>query len=167
MLTQSTITAIPNLLATYAAEAAIADGAKDKILLGLLNPAASGKTYKVWAFWVLVPAASGSPVIIPVELRSITTLTAGTDVTPFAFDETDAASGATVKADAPTVTDVALILTRIFQVNSAQYSQGYEVPLKLGDSAKPLMLAAGKGVCLKMVASNTSTFRVGVLWTQE
>lgn len=153
-------------LPTYVIEAAMA-GANNKALIGLLNPAASGKIIKVWAIWVLVPSSSGATVVIPIELRKISALSAGTSVTPLAYDSTDSASVATAAADAPTNTDVALWYTRIYQVNSAQYSQGYWDPTSFSPQMKPITLNAGSGLLLKQVAGNTSTFRAGMAYTEQ
>jgi hypothetical protein len=157
---------MPKSLPTYVAEAAVA-GANNKVMLAMLNPAASGKLVKLWSFWYLVPASSGATVIIPYELRRISALSAGTAVTPGKFDSADEDSSATIKSNAPTVTDVKLVLTRIHQISAAHKSQGYEIPLQMGSEAKPLLLREGEGVCLKQIANNTSTFRVGILYTEE
>jgi hypothetical protein len=150
---------------TYVIEASMA-GANNKILLGLLNPGGSGKILRVWATWTLVPASSGATVIIPIEHRKISALSVGTDVTPLAYDDNDAVSVGVAKANAPTITDVALWYTRIYQINSALYAQGYPDPTSVSPATKAITLNAGDGLALKQVASNTSTFSVGMIYTE-
>ena len=142
-------------------------GATNKILIGLLNPGGSGKIIRVWATWTLVPASSGTTVIIPIEHRKISTLSAGTTVTPQTFDSADPASAATVMADGPTVTDVALWYTRIYQINSAQYAQGYFDPSSIAPAMKAITLRENEGLMLKQIANNGSTFRAGMTYTEE
>jgi hypothetical protein len=142
-------------------------GANGKVLLGLFNPVGSGKIINVWATWMLVPSSSGTTVIVPIELRKISALSAGTTVTPLAYDSTDAASVATAKADAPTNTDVALWYTRIYQTNTAQHSQGYPDPTSISPSMKPITLNEGEGLVMKEIVNNTNTLRVGMAYTEK
>jgi hypothetical protein len=159
-------------LATYVAEVALA-GANNKDMISIFNPSGSGKVIRVKEAWAVVPSSSGATVIIPFELRSATAVATGTLATNKKLDSQNAASVAQVRSAPAGITDSAtpLYWTWIEQINTAQ--GGTEnMSQTLHDSSstsetQSVVLRAGEGLYLRQIASNTSTFRMGFLWTEE
>lgn len=156
--------------ATYSAEAALA-GANNKNMLCILNPSGSGKVLRIYEVWATVPASSGATVIVPFEIRKTSTLTGGTDVTKQKWDSDDAAAAAAVKHTPTGLTDQGIWYTFVEQTNTAQGSTAAHTEMvhdgENTSGLKPIMLRPGEGLYLKQIANNTSTFRMGVLWTED
>lgn len=156
---------------TYTLEVTVGGGA-NTFLLGLLNNGASGKSIKVWRYSISVPDSSGTDVVIDYELRKITALSGGTDVTPArmrtAYGDS---SGITAKSLPATATDIAtekaLVMHSTHQLNQAQNPQGFFIPVQAGPECEPLVLEEGQGVVIKQIDANTATVRVGLVYTQE
>ena len=158
--------------ATYAVESALA-GANNKSMLSILNPTGSGKVLRVYEVWAVVPSSTGATVVIPFEMRLATAVTGGNLLTPVKYDSTDPASVAEVR-DTPTgITDASpvLLYTWLEQINTAQSStEAMSQSIHDGSHVsrtKPIVIRPGEGLYLKQIASNTSTFRMGVYWTEE
>lgn len=157
---------------TYVAEVALA-GANNKDMLSIFNPSGSGKVIRVWEVWGVVPASSGTTVVIPFEMRSATAITTGTTVTAAKFDQNDATPVGVVRQAPTGITDATVpkFYTWVEQINTAQGSTDAHMHRVTETTAvnrtKPLVLREGEGLYLKQIANNTSTFRMGVLWTEE
>lgn len=154
--------------ATYVAETALA-GANNKDMISILNPSASGKIVKIREVWAAVPNSSGTTVIIPFEMRRASAITTGTTVTAGKFDNNDSDSVAVVRTAPTGITDVSLLYTWIEQINSAQGStnaHSHIVQDAYISETRPIVLRETEGLYLKQVANNTSTFRMGILWTE-
>lgn len=160
-------------LKTYVVEVALA-GANGKDMISIFNPASSGKIIKLREAWATVPASSGATVIIPFEIRHATAITTGTIVNEKSLDTGDADSAVAVVRQAPTgITDHATPVwwTWVEQINTAQGSTNAHTET-LSDSSsvseiRPLTLREGHGAYLRQIATNTSTFRMGFLFTEE
>jgi hypothetical protein len=162
-------------LPTFVSEVALA-GANNKDMISILNPAGSGKKYKIRKVWAVVTNSSGATVIIPFELRHATAVTGGGALlTPKPLDTTAGAPASVAEVrGAPTgITDAAAPLwwTWIEQINTAQggtenMSHTMHNSSAVAD-AEPVTLAEGNALYVKQIASNTSTFRMGFLWTEE
>lgn len=160
-------------LVSYTVETALA-GANNKSMISIFNPSGSGKILKLREVWATVPSSSGATVIIPFELRHATAVTTGTLVTPKPLSPSDAASVAEVRSAPSGITDHAtdpLWWTWLQQINTAQSSTDamtHELHDGRFDSElKPITLEPGNGCYAKQVANNTSTFRMGFLFTEE
>lgn len=156
--------------ATYSVEAALA-GANNKDMLCIFNPSGSGKVLRIYEVWATVPASSGATVIIPFEMRKTTTLTGGSAATKMKWDSNDANAVADVRSAPTGLTDGGLWYTFVEQINTAQGSTAaHTETVHEGENTsglKPLVLRPDQGLYLKQIANNTSTFRVGVLWTED
>ena len=157
---------------TYVAEVALA-GANNKDMIAIFNPVGSGKVVRVFEAWGVVPSSSGATVIIPFELRSATAVTTGTVATLKPLDSSNPAASAVVRSAPTGITDHAapLYWTWVEQINTAQGgTENMSHTLHNGsaeDFTQPLVLREGEGLYLRQVANNTSTFRMGFLWTEE
>lgn len=155
---------------TYSVEAALA-GANNKDMLCIFNPVGSGKVLRIYEVWATVPSSSGATVIIPFEMRLTSTLTGGTVVTPKKWDSADDVSAANVRHTPTGLTDGGLWYTWVEQINTAQGStSAHTEVVHNGETTtplKPLTLRPGEGLFLKQIATNTSTFRMGALFTEE
>jgi hypothetical protein len=158
------------VLSTYVVEVALA-GANNKDMISIFNPNGSGKILQIREFWGLVPSSSGTTVIIPFEIRRATEVTTGTTVTINKFDTTDLDSVAIVRQAPTGITDSGLLYTWVEQINTAQGStDAHTQVVNSGmsvDQIKPLILRPNQGIYIKQIANNTSTFRMGALWTEE
>lgn len=157
---------------TYVAEAALA-GANNKDMLSILNPIGSGKVVKVWEVWATVTSASGATVIVPFEMRRATAVTAGTIATAGRYDSADPAPSAVVRSAPTSISDgtPALMWTWVEQINTAQGSTD-STTAEVSDAGggaqtRGFTLREGEALYLRQIANNTSTFRMGVLWTEE
>ena len=157
---------------TYVAEAALA-GANNKDMLSLMNPSGSGVVIRVYEVWATVPSSSGTTVIIPFEIRRATAVTTGTTLTAVPLDTTNPATQAVVRQAPTGISDATPVLlwTWLQQINTAQGSTDamtHEIANFSGNSrCQPLTLREGEGIYIRQIATNTSTFRMGVLWTEE
>lgn len=160
-------------LRTFVVEVALA-GALNKDMISIFNPASSGKIVKLREAWATVPSSSGATVIIPFEIRHATAITTGTVVNEKSLDTGDANDAVSVVRQAPTgITDHAIPVwwTWVEQINTAQGSTNSHTEI-LSDSQsvselRPLTLREGNGAYLRQIATNTSTFRMGFLFTEE
>lgn len=157
---------------TYVVEVALA-GALNKDMISIFNPASSGKITKLREAWSIVPISSGATVIVPFEVRHATAITTGATVASKALDTTDAAASSVVRQAPTGITDAAAPLwwTYLEQTNTAQGSTDAMVQ-QLHDGLviselKPITLHEGDGCYLRQIAGNTSTFRMGFLFTEE
>lgn len=157
---------------TYVAEVALA-GANNKDMLSLMNPSGSGVVVRVYEVWATVPASSGATVIIPFEIRRATAVTTGSTLTAVPLDSTNPTAGAVLRQAPTGISDAspALLWTWVEQINTAQGSTDamtHETANFSGNArTQPITLREGEGIYLRQIASNTSTFRMGVLWTEE
>lgn len=152
---------------TYSAEGALA-GANNKDMLCIFNPVASGKVLRIYEVWAAVPSSSGTTVVIPFEMRQTSALTGGTVLTPKKWDTADAASIADVRSAPTGLVDSGLWYTWLEQINTAQGStKAHWNDIHGGEPLKPITLRPGEGLFLKQIATNTSTFRMGALFTEE
>lgn len=159
--------------ATYVAETALA-GANNKDMVSIFNPSGSGKILRVYEVWATVPSSSGATVIIPFEMRLATAITTGTIVTAAKYDSTDPSSVAEVRTAPTGITDHSTtpkMYTWVEQINTAQGSTDAHSHVihdgLLVSKQKPLVLREGQGLYLRQIATNTSTFRMGLYWTEE
>lgn len=158
--------------ATYVVEVALA-GANNKNMISIFNPAASGKIIKLREVWAVVPSSTGATVIIPFELRHATAITTGTTVTPKPLDSVDPAASAVVRQAPTGITDATdpKWWTWLEQINTAQGSTDAMVQqISDGSSTSELRsitLHEGEGCYLRQIASNTSTFRMGMFFTEQ
>jgi len=159
--------------ATYIAEAALA-GANSKDMISIFNPSGSGKIVRVFEVWAAVPSSSGATVIIPFEMRLATAITTGSTVTAAKYDQDDPGAQAVVRSAPTGITDHATtpkMYTWVEQINTAQGSTDAHSHTvhdgSLVDRTKPIILREGQGLYLRQIATNTSTFRMGVYWTEE
>jgi hypothetical protein len=142
-------------------------------MLSIFNPAASGKIIKLREAWATVPTSTGATVIIPFEIRHATAIASGSTVASKPFDPADADAVAVVRQAPTAITDHAepKWWTWVQQINTAQGSTDsmtHQVSDSLSTSElKPLTLREGNGAYLRQVASNTSTFRMGFIFTEE
>lgn len=160
-------------LQTYAAEVALA-GANNKDMLSIVNPAGSGKVLKLRKVWGVVPSSSGASVIISFELRGTTEVTTGTIISAKKMDSVNADAVAVVRSAPTGITDSdapVVYWTWIQQINTAQGGTENMSHTLHNSSAvadiQPITLRPGEGLYLEQKANNTSTFRMGVLWTEE
>lgn len=159
--------------ATYIAETALA-GANNKDMVSIFNPSGSGKIVRVFEVWAAVPSSSGATVIIPFEMRLATAITTGTTVTPAKYDSADGTAQAVVRTAPTGITDhttTPKMYTWVEQINTAQGSTDAHSHVihdgSLVDRTKPIVLREGEGLYLRQIATNTSTFRMGLYWTEE
>jgi hypothetical protein len=157
---------------TYVAEIALA-GANNKDMVSIFNPTGSGKIVRIHKAWAVVPSSSGATVIIPFELRNATGVTTGTIVTAKGLDSNNPAAVAVVRQAPTGITDHSspLFWTWIEQINTAQggtenMSHALHNSSAVSDT-QPVTLRESEGLYLRQIASNTSTFRMGFLWTEE
>jgi hypothetical protein len=157
-------------LATYRVAASLA-GAANKVMLAVLNPAGSGKIIRVKRFSIFVPSSSGTEVVVHWEARMATAFSGGTAATPTKADSADAASAATCLTGATTITPTdpaqPLVEDVVVQINTFQSPDSYRFDLAKSADEKPVVLRAGEGFYLKQIESNTSTHKVGIVYTEE
>lgn len=158
---------------TYVAEVALA-GANNKDMISNFNPVGSGKIIKIYEAWAVVPVSSGATVIIPFELRSATAITTGSSVNKKPLDSGNPVASAEVRSAPTGITDHAsmpIFWTWVEQINTAQGGTENMSHTLHNESAnaivQPVTLRPGEGIYLRQVANNTSTFRMGFLWTEE
>jgi hypothetical protein len=157
---------------TYVTEVALA-GANNKDMLSMMNPSGSGVVIRVYEVWATVPSSSGATVIVPFEIRRATAVTTGSTLTAVPLDTTNASAQAVIRQAPTGISDAsaALFWTFVEQINTAQASTD-AMTHSTGDlsgnaQAQPITLREGEGIYLRQIASNTSTFRMGVLWTED
>ena len=157
---------------TYCVEVAQAV-AHNRDMISIFNPGGSGKVIKVLKAWAVVPSSSGATVVIPFELRRATAVGAGTVQVETPLDSINAAAAAVVRVLPTSITDAtqAVFWTWIEQINTAQGgTENMSHTLHDAGGAalrQPLTLRPSEGLYLRQIASNTSTFRMGFLWTEE
>jgi hypothetical protein len=159
--------------ATYAAEVAQA-GANNRDMISIFNPSGSGKVIRVWEVWGTVPSSSGTSVIVPFEMRLATAITTGSTVTAGKYDQDDPDPSAVVRQLPTGITDHSTtpkLYTWVEQINTAQGSTDAHSHVVADPSAtsrtKPIVLREGQGLYLRQIVNNTSTFRMGLYWTEE
>jgi hypothetical protein len=151
---------------TYIANANLA-GAANKNMLSLLNPAASGKCLKIREFWALVKSSSGTTVVIGWEVRRLSAHSGGTVLTSVRNDLADPVTVGEARSAPDSVTDVELYRPWVVQINTSQSPFTYMLQFQRDPYEKPLVLRPGQGICFKQIQNNTSTFDVGVRFTEE
>lgn len=156
--------------ATYCVEGA-QTGANNRDMLVLFNPLLSERIIHLSEVWATVPASSGATVIIPFEIRKCIILpVGGTILTPRAFDSTNPVSVVDARTNA-IVVDTGLYYTFVEQINTSQGSTKAHTEeihtANIYSQLQPIVIRPGEGVFLRQIASNTSVFRMGALWTEE
>jgi hypothetical protein len=151
---------------TYSAEAALT-GANNKDMFCIMNPSGSGKVFRVCEVWAVVSSLNGSNYFIPFEIRKTTTLTGGTSVTPMKWDSNDASSAANFRHTPTGLTDAGIWSTFVKEIDKEVSSISNIRGFKPTSWVKPLILYPNEGLYLKQISNNSSTFRVGALWTED
>jgi len=157
-------------LATYRVQASLA-GAANKVMLGVMNPAGSNVVIRITRFSIYIPNSSGTTVVVSWEARMATALAGGTAQTPTKADSNDAASAASCVTGATTITPTdpsqPLVETVVVQTNAFQAPDACRFDLARYPEEKPVVLHPGEGFYLKQIESNTSTHKVGIVYTEE
>lgn len=144
-----------------------------KSMLGILNGAGSGKVVRIYRMWMLnnYSGVAYTGVTFNYEIRAITGLSSGTNVTPVAHDTANAAfSGSVVVQTGGTVSGESATLMRLIGWSGDEPSVAGTsidemellVPLNVmwdtgyGDSSvDPLTLREGEGVHIKCITNST------------
>lgn len=151
---------------SFSAEASLA-GAANKVMMGIFNPASSARIISVHFYAIYVPLSSGilTPQIIHWEARRSNAQSAGTNLSITKRDNSDPNAVALVRSN-PTVTDVSLVESRVVQINTFQSPLSYQFPLGISP-VRPLVLREEEGFHLLQVGNDTSTYKVGLVWTER
>lgn len=159
------------IIKTFTAEAVV-QGGPNKLLMAFLNAPTSGVTAKLWRWAVLVADSSGQDVVLDYELRKITAFTGGTPITAARMRSSLGPElGCSIVSLPASATDIAteepLVMSAVWQINSALAPQGMFVATQASPICDPLVLEQGQGFSITQIDNNTSTMRLHVTFTCE